>query len=170
MRLTLLSLFFILLSGSAGAQHITLRHLMAFHSLDDSAINRELRKEGWRYRGVQHNMLRKPRMYVCQGGNIAGKGIPDAQLFLYDYRRKPLCKVELVYTDVDRFNAIIRDSLWAYGFNADASSPLPDEQDLRITSSATYVNRDAGEPIKALILYFTEKNSPRVSLTIFGAE
>jgi hypothetical protein len=170
MRLTLLSLILLLGMTPCKAQRITLRHLMAFHSMDDSAISRELMKEGWRYKGVQYNMLRKPRMYAYKGKQLAGGTIPDGQLFLYNYHKKPLCKVELVCTDVNHFNSLIRDSLSYYGFQAEADSHLANEQKLKATASASFVNRDASEPIHALILYFEEKHSARVSLTIFAEQ
>ncbi len=135
---------------------------MGFHSLYDSLISRQLRSDGWRYHGVQQTLPRKPRMYAI--------GAPVAQLYLYSYHKKPLCKVELVSSDVTAFNTTIRDSLCAYGFVADTDNPAPDEEKLKITASANFVNRDAAMPVHALILYFEERRRPRVSLTIYGDE
>ncbi len=147
------------------AQRITLHHLMGFHSMDDSLISRQLQQDGWHYHGVQQGVLRKPRMY-----SLATPVAPDAQLYLYSYHKKPLCKVELVSSDVESFNATIRDSLGAYGFMPDMEGQAPDEEKLKITSSAAFVNRDAIMPVHALILYFEERRCPKVSLTIYGDE
>jgi hypothetical protein len=166
MRPTLLSLLCcLLLSVSSPAQHISLFHLMRIHGLDDTVIYQQLKQKGWRYYGIQYDVLRKPRMFALEGKNL-----PYAQLYLYNYHKKALCKVELVSSDVAGFNATIRDSLGAYGFVPETDKPAPEEENLKISSSAYYVNKDAAMPIRALILYYKERRKPMVSLTIFGDE
>jgi hypothetical protein len=78
--------------------------------------------------------------------------------------------VELVSSNVAAFNTIIRDSLSAYGFIPEADRRVPDEEDLKITSSAYFVNNDARIPVHALILYYEERRTPKVSLTIYEDE
>ncbi len=104
-------------------------------------------------------------MYVLQRRNV-----PEARLYLYNQHKKALCKVELVCSDVASFNRSIRDSLRAYGFVPETERRAPDEENLKITSSAYFVNRDATIPLHALILYFEERNKPKVSLTIYDDE
>lgn len=166
MRRALLLFLFLIPMSAAFGQYITLHHLMGFHSLNDSVIYRQLKQVGWRYYGVQYDILRKPRMYALEG-NSRTQG---AQLYLFGYRKKPLCKVELVSNDVAGFNAIIRDSLSAYGFQPEMDVNTPDEEGLKITTSASFVNKDAATPVHALILYFEERHKPRVSLTIYAED
>lgn len=163
-RASLLLLCLISLNAVLG-QRITLHRLMRIHSADDSAIYKELRQDGWSYQGVQKDVLRKPRMFSRGDVNA-----PESRLYLYSYHKKPLCKIELVSADVSGFNAKIRDSLRAYGFVPDMDHNAPDEENLKTTSSAYFVNRDAAMPVHALILYFEEKRQPKVSLTIYGDE
>jgi hypothetical protein len=165
MRRALLPLYCLLFLSTAYAQRITLNHLMRIHSLEDTAIGAQLKQAGWQYLGVQKDVLRKPRMY-----SLNVPATPEARLYLYSYRKKPLCKVELVCDDVDGFNTIIRDSLAAYGFRPDMDHMAPDEENLKITSSAYFINKDAALPVHALILYFEERQKPKVSLTIYGDE
>lgn len=145
------------------AQHVTLHHLIGFHSQNDSIIYNELKEHGWRYHGIQYDVPRKPRMYAFDQTEARA-----ARLYLYSYQKKPLCKVELICNDVEGFNAAIRDSLSAYGFLPELERGAPDEENLRITSSAYFVNNDAAVPVHALILYFEERNKPKVSLTIYS--
>jgi hypothetical protein len=159
-------LFLCLTLAQAGfAQDISLHYLMRIHSADDSAIYAVLKQYGWAYRGIQRDVLRKPRMF-SHGDNAA----PEATLYLYSYHKKPLCKVELVSRNVADFNTTIRDSLRAYGFVPDMDHKAPDEDNLKITTSAYFINRDAAMPVHALILYFEERHQPKVSLTIYGDE
>ena len=164
MRAALLSLYCFLLLGPALAQRVSLRHLMRIHSADDSAIYLMLRQAGWAYRGIQYDVLRKPRMFALNDQTAA-----EAKLYLYSYHRKPLCKLELVCSDVQGFNRSIRDSLHAYGFVPDLEHKAPEEENLKTTSStAFFVNNDTRIPVHALILYYQEKRRQKVSLTIYG--
>ncbi len=157
--------FALLHAGNLAAQRITLHHLMGFHSLDDSAISAQLREDGWRYHGIQQTLPRKPRMYASRGNTCT-----EARIFIYQYQKKPLSKVELVCSDVAAFNTTIRDSMGAYGFVPDVERHAPDEENLKISSAANFVNMDAALPVHALILYYEERRRPRVSLTIYADE
>jgi hypothetical protein len=145
------------------AQQIMLSQLMGLHSLGGRPLAASLRALGWRDRGVQAGLPKKPRLFVILDGDQR-----PTQLYFYCSRSSPLCKLELVSDDVSNFNRFIRDSLDDYGFEPETTQRAPDEENLRISSSAYFVNRDLAIPIYALILYFEQRGQPMVSLTLYS--
>lgn len=144
------------------AQRIRLQQLMMLHGMDEMALIRTMRSMGWRNQGTQWNMPKKPLLFtVAQGRKYLSR------LYVFRSRAVPLSKLELVSSAVDSFNRQIRDSLSFYGFQPEMKERAAEEENLRISSSAYFVNRDLEIPVYALILYYREHGEDLVSLTIY---
>jgi hypothetical protein len=150
-------------SADAGAQRITLSQLMSLHSLGERPLAASLRALGWRDKGLQNDLPRKPRLFIILDGDEH-----PTRLYFYRSRNNPLCKLELVSDEVMAFNRNIRDSLNYYGFLPETEQRAPDEDNLIIKSSAYFVNHDIAVPLHALILYYERRGRQYVSLTIYS--
>ncbi|MBS1615288.1 MAG: hypothetical protein JST06_04130 [Bacteroidetes bacterium] len=150
-------------AGAAPAQKITLNELISLHSQEWAPLSNTLKMSGWREKGIQYDLPHKPQLFIILDGD-------EHPILLYAYRsrRSPLCKLELVSDDVYQFNKYIRDSLQHYGFFPDLVKRPAEEENLKVKSTALFVNHDLPQAMHALILYFEQRGRQMVSMTLYS--